>query len=329
MSHIRDRYALSGPHATSIVRLPVPGAVGDDLDVRWSATEAELHRCGASDRMVANMRDLLDATNRRGQSLLITATDEDAACCWLSGDRDSSIDVGALPALLPAVHQAGLAPASAIGASIDRTGADVYRIGAFDIEIVTTVQGDHEFVHKAASGGWSQARNQRHSEVVWERNASLIAAAIIDENAVAAAHGIVLTGDEREVRLVETELLDRQAGRVARRAVGGRHEPGTTDRLRAAVMEFRTDWKRRQVARALEDLREELGQQDRAVSGSVAVTEALADHRVKTLFVDLGTSMPHVDAMIRSALAQGASVLTSDDRRIDHGVAAMLRVPYR
>ncbi len=327
---IRSRYDLPGAHATAVVHIPTPQTVGDDLAVRWSSTEAELLRLGASPRSVGHMGDLLRSTHRRGRPLLITANDESAACCWLGYDLEPSIGVGTLPALVPALHQAAMAPASTMAAAIDRTGADVYRVGPFDIEVVKTVEGEDEHVHKTATGGWSQARHQRHSEVVWKRNASLIATSIADQSERQGADGVVLSGDDREVRLVEAELTGTRVGAVVRRNAGGRHEPGTPARLSEAAMEFRAESNRRLTARALEDLREELGQQDQAIAGSVAVLEAITNNRVKTLFIDLVGSrdVPRLDATVRAGLAHGADIVIGHDFDVDDGVAAILRMAY-
>ncbi|BAN03517.1 baeRF2 domain-containing protein [Ilumatobacter coccineus] len=327
---IRARYEQPGPHASAVVDVPKPGTVGDDLDVRWSAVESELRSLGASERTVANMGDALRATHRRGHPLLVTANDHDAATCWLGFDIEPSISLGPLPALLPAAHQAALVPAPTVAAVIDRTGADLYVVGALDLDTLRAVDGDDEQIHKALGGGMSQPRHQRHSEVIWERNAELIAAAITNECASTGANGVVLTGDEREVNLVRDELVESRVGPVRPVRAGGRHEPTTPDRVRSAALDFRAERHRRLVERSLDDLREELGQRDQAIAGSVEVLEAITDNRVKTLFVDLdvGARSAHVDATIRAALAHGADLVTGTGFDLHDGIAAILRIPY-
>lgn len=330
LSAIRDRYGLAGPHATAVVHVPLPGTVGDDLDVRWHATEAMLLHLGASLRSVAHLNDLLRSTHLRGHSLLVTANDDGAAGCWLGFDVEDSAHVGQLPALLPAVHQAASSHASLVGAVIDRTGADIHRIGAFDRDFIGAVEGETEHIHKSSAGNSTHPRHHRHSEVVWERNAALIATRIAEEAARLSASGAVLTGDDREVQLVEEQLASGGVGSVGRVQAGGRHETMTPERLHRAGCEFRDELHRAHVARSLDDLREELGQQDQGLEGSVEVLEAITENRVKTLFVDLsvGAREPHIDAIIRAALAHGADIVTGHEFGVHDGVAAILRMAY-
>lgn len=330
LAAIRERYEQPGPHATAVVDVPKPGTVGDDLGVRWSAVESELLTLGASPQSVRHASELLDATHRRGHPLLLTANDDGAECCWLGFDIEPSVSVGALPALLPAAHQVAVAAAPTIAAVIDRTGADLYVVGALDLDTLRAVEGDDERIHKASSGGLSQPRHQRHSEVIWERNAEMIAAAITSECERAGTIGVVLTGDEREVALVEADLVESRVGPVSPVHAGGRHEPTTPERVRTAALELRATLHRRRVERALDDLREELGQRDQAIAGSVEVLEAITENRVKILFVDLevGAGTPHVDATIRAALAHGADLVTGIGFEVTDGIAAILRMPY-
>ncbi len=328
---IRARYDLPGPHATVVLDVPTPGSVGDDLGVRWSVTEADLLHLGATSEAICHMGDLLESTHRRGQSVLLTANDENAACCWLSFDIHPSNTVAALPALAPALHEAGLGAAPTVGAAIDRTGADVYRVGTSDIERVTTIEGEGELVRRNAAGRWLRARRQGHREVLLERTAALIAAGIAIKADRLATTGIVLTGDEREVALVKAQLDNGRARTVLCAHAGGRHEPDTSERIRTAALAFRSDRDQQRTDRALDDLREELGQQDRAVAGAVEVLEAITENRVKTLLVDrvIGGRAPHVDAIIRAALAHGADLVVGHDFDVRDGIGAILRVAYR
>ena len=329
MSSIRTRYDLPGPHATVILDVPNPGTVGDDLGVRWNSTQADLSRLGVSQATVQQMDELVRSTHRRGRPLLMTGNDTSAAFCWLSFEIEASMSWGTLPALIPAIHQARLVPSPVIGAVIDRVGADLYWAGAHEIMLLTQIDGEDEQVHKAASGGWSQARSQRHSEVIWDRNASLFVD-INDSIEQFGAGAVALTGDERAVQLVEARLDDQGAGAVVRCMAGGRHEPGTPERLRTAIDDYRSERNRRETSTALESLREELGQRDQGLAGSIEVLEAIKDKRVKTLFVDLvtGRRTPHVETSVRAAIGQGADVVIGTDFEVRDGIAAILRAAY-
>ena len=95
-------------------------------------------------------------------------------------------------------------------------------------------------------------------------------------------------------------------------------------------MEFRAESNRQLTSRALDDLREELGQQDQAIAGSVEVLEAITNNRVRTVFVDLATGRraAHIDATVRAGLAHGADIVIGHDFDVHDGVAAILRMSY-
>jgi hypothetical protein len=330
ITDVRSRYELAGPHVTVIVRVPTPGTVGDNFDLRWKATKADLHHLGASQNAVEQMDALVVSTERRGHPLLLTANDDSATACWLGFDIEPSMTVGSLPALVPAIRQVTTASCPTVAASVDRIGADVYSVDAFDIGLVATVDGEDEQIHKATSGGWSQKNHQRHSEVLWERNAALVAAEIESQVTRLGADAILLTGDDRAARLVHSDLSQDSVDAVARRQAGGRHEPETVERLRQAVLDERRERTAALIAAELASLREELAQQDRAIDGSIHVLEAIAENRVGTLFVDIveGRRDTHVDAIVRSALNHGAHMVVGPDLAVRDGLAALLRIPY-
>lgn len=334
MTDVRNRYELPGPHVTVIVPVPIPGAIGDDFDLRWKATKNDLHRLGASERAVGHMNTIVASTERRGHPLLLTANEDSAVACWLGFDIDPVATVSSLPALVPAIRQLTTESSSTVAAAVDRIGGDVYSVDAFDITHVATIDGEDEQIHKAASGGgsggWSQQRHQRHSEVLWERNAALVAAEIKAQVTSIDADAILLTGDDRAVSLVETDVLHERVEAVVHRQVGGRHEPGTVERLRTAVVEERRERMAAAIASDVQRLREELGQHDRAIDGSIQMVEAIAENRVGTLFIDAveGCREDSVDAIVRAALAHGARVVVGSDLAVRDGIAALLRIPY-
>jgi hypothetical protein len=326
---VGTRYDLAGPHTTAIVPVAVPGTVGDDFTVRWSATRADLAHLGASEPALARLDDVVSSVHRGGHTLLLTANDETAAFCWLSFDIEPLLQVAPLPALVPAIREIS-ASSTIVVAAVDRVGADIFEVGQFDITPIHTVEGEHEQIHKAASGGWSQPRHQRHSEVTWERNATLIATELARVADRARATTVLVTGDDRAVHLVEDHLEGQSRHRVAQCHAGGRHEPETPTRLLDAARAERWADAAAVCERQLDDLREELGQHDRAIAGSVEVLEAITENRVGTLFVDIdeGRAVHHVDAIVRAALAHGAQLVVGAGFEVDDGLAALLRAAY-
>lgn len=333
IDQIRDRYELPGPHVTATLRVPSPEAVDDDLTTRWRSLERELLGLGASRRSTGLLDELLGSMDRSkdrsGRTLLVTANDESAASAWIGHDLNASIHIGALPALVPALHQALPGRTSTIVAAIDRTGADIFLVDAIDIDLIRSVEAEDERVDGAASDGRSSARNQRHRELVWERNASLVARILDDEAVLRGADEVVFTGADGEVRLVEAEFAGGTVGSVVRLAGVDRHEPGTPERLRAAALDFRSARSRDLTDRALAELREELVRHRRAVAGSNQVHEAITEQRVATLFIDLdaGRHSHHVDATVRAALTHGVDIVTGTGFEVRDGVAAIIKMP--
>lgn len=323
------RYRMPGPHATVVMPISPPGSPGNDMEKRWSATRADLRRLGADESVLERLDAAVAALPPSGYEALVTATADSSAYCWLlNPTRGPSMRVGDLPSLVPALAEVERRPRVVV-AAVDRVGADISLVDHAHIELVRSVEGDKDGIHKSAGDGHDQARRQRHSEVVWERNASEVARAI---SRLVAGHGapvVVLTGDRRAIDLV-AERVARPNLTVHSAHAGGRHEPDTTRRLLAAAIAAADA--RQAVARQtdLERLEEELGQQDLAVDGAVHTLEAIADHRVSMLFVDRDgwDEHDHVDETIRAADADGAAVCVVERAPITEGVGALLRRPY-
>lgn len=328
------RYDRPGPHATVVLPIPVPGRARNDLDKRWHATKANLRHLGATDRVLQHVEDAVGALAQCGFDALITADEHDAAYCWLT-NSDSDIDVGEMihvgphPTLAPAIAEIDRRP-SVVCAAVDRVGADVFVVDHAHIEHVNSTDGERDGIHKSAGDGADQARNQRHSEVIWDRNADLVAAAIADRITRGAATPVTLTGDGRAIELVTRHLAAAGIRNVQHVSAGGRHESATRRRLLEAAMTVAANAQSNAIEHDLERLREELGQRDLAVDGDVHTREAIADARVATLFVDSGRwrEHPHLDETIHAAGAQGGSVVVAPAPDIADGLAALIRRPY-
>lgn len=331
---VHERYQRPGPHTTVVMPIPTPGDPRNDLTVRWHATRNDLAHRGAREASLQRLDELISAIEPRGRMALLTADDESAAWCWLARTPTPELlRVDTLPALLPALAEAAHR-GPILGAVIDRVGADVVGIEHLELTSLSTVIGEEEHVHRGAPGGWSQARYQRHSELVWERNAALVATELAARAEVLGTDLVVITGDERATALVAEQLTAHPELRVRRVEAGGRHEPGSPSRLHeAALAERQSDIEARH-AELLTRLAEELGQNDLATSGAVKTLEAIATDRVGTLFVDLdhalGTSVEagESDAIARAALDHGAEVVVTSKLDVLDGIAALLRFPY-
>ena len=326
---ITRRYRLPGPHVTVLMPIPMPGQVGDDLAKRWSATMVDLRRLGADDAALGHLDAAVEALPRSGYDVLLTANGDDAAYCWLTKPSTAPfMRVDALPSLVPAFVEMDGRP-KVVAAAIDRIGADLFTVDHAHLDAAGDVEGESERIHKSSGDGSDQARNQRHSEVIWDRNAHEVARTVAETARKVHASHVVLTGDRRAVDLVAGHL-DNQRLTVTSVQAGGRHEPDTPLRLLAAAMAVATEAQARKVREDVDILTEELGQQDLAVDGEVHTLQAIADHRVAQLFVDADTwtERAHVDETIRAAVSDGGTVCAAPIPRLADGVAAMLRRPY-
>jgi len=326
---VLDRYRLPGPHVTVVMPIATPGRAGDNMNKRWSATRADLRHLGADEDALRQLERLVTSLPPSGYEALVTANAESAAYCWLiTPTGESMMRVGSLPSLMPALIEMGRRPC-VVTAAVDRVGADLAVVDHAHLEALRSVDGEEDGIHKSAGDGWDQARNQRHSEVIWERNASEVAKEIGRLATKYRAQVVALTGDRRAVDLV----ADRVDGpNLTVRAVqsGGRHEPDTRLRLLAAAISVASDTQAAARHADADRLAEELGQQDLAVDGEVHTLQAIADHRVAKLFVDADswTDRTHIDETIRAAHVDGAEVCPTSTPALTDGVGALLRRAY-
>ena len=323
------RYQRNGPHTTAVMPMPTPGQVGDDLTTRWNATRTDLSHLGASDAALTHLDRAVAALAPCGHNVLISADDSDAAYCWLTRPATRSfMHVGQRPTLVPALAEVGRRP-GVVAAAVDRAGADLFVIDHADLHSDGVVDGKHDRIHKSAGDGNDQAKNQRHSELVWNRNARAVA-----DTLIALAHRwhathVLLTGDQRAVDLVRSHVTARDNLSVQSVRAGGRHEPDTGLRLLAAAIATAVAAQQAANEVDLAWLAEELGQDDRAVEGEVRTLEAVTTGRVKTLVVDSSRLdvANHVDDAIVTAAATGANVIATHAPLLQDGVAALLRRP--
>lgn len=326
---VLDRYRLPGPHVTVVMPIATPGSAGDNMNKRRSATQADLRHLGADEDVVRRLDQLISALPPSGYQALVTANADSAAYCWLvTPDSDAMMRVGSLPSLMPALIEMGRRP-RVVTAAVDRVGADLAVVDHAHLEALQAVEGDDEGIHKSAGDGLDQARNQRHSEVVWERNASAVAKEVSRLASEHRARVVVLTGDRRAVDLVADRVVGPNVSvRVAQ--AGGRHEPDTRLRLLAAAIAAATGAQSAARQAETDRLAEELGQQDLAIDGEVHTLQAIADHRVSMLFIDAESwaGHAHIDETICAASIDGADVCATSAPELTDGIGALLRRPY-
>lgn len=320
------RYQRPGVHATVVMEFPTPGQVGDDRMVRWHVRRSELVDAGATTASLEQLDALVRGLEPRGETVLLSADDTDAAFCWLI-DRtvDHLAHVGPCPALLAAYDElADRTPV--VIAVVDHLGADLFRLDHLDLTEIGSVQGEEVEIDPQVRG--DQAGYQRRVQVVYDRNADTMAREITEHAARAEARLVLLTGDDREVRAV-TDRLDTHRFTVVGVQAGARRDLDLTARLRqTAIEQSLTDRQTRRDA-AVARLHEELGRHALGVDGRDATAAAAAEGRVATIFVDRSAAPDDTDSLLRDTLLHSGNAVVADDLRVTDGVAAILRYAAR
>lgn len=329
LASVEDVLARSqrpGPHATVIMQFPSPGQLGDDRMVRWHVRRSELVDAGASDASLAHLDELVEGLERRGETVLLSADDIDAAFCWLIDQTVVQLtQVGPCLAMLAALDELS-ERTPVIAAVVDHLGADLFELDRLDFTEIASVKGDHVQTHRHTGG--DQAGYQRRAEAVYERNADAIAGQITEHAVHAGAQLVVLTGDDREAAAV-IDHLDTHRFTVVAVQAGSRHDPHVADRLRRAAIEQSLIQRRTRRAAAVAQLREELGRHALGIEGREATATAIAESRVATTFIDREAIADDNDALARDTLLYGGTVVVADDLGAADGVAAILRYAPR
>lgn len=331
ISQVKDRYHRPGSHLTVVLTIPVAGSGTTALETSWHSREVELRHAGASKSAIEHAGSMVRSLPATGRTALVTANDHDAAWCWLY--RSPGLDggfVGRMPRLLPVIaevqHDRML-----LGAVVDRAGADLYGMSTARAEPIATIEGDREFIHRGAPGGWSQHRFQERAERTWELNATLVAERLTAEATAADAAAIVLTGDVRACGFVLEHLPTELRLRSEEVAAGARHEPNSAERLAHEADRARAEIVDHEYRERLDRLAEEVGKGRRGVVGFGPTVDHMAGGLVETLFI-ADQLPPHdwFDFAAQQALDASADVIVlpkGDERLGRDGVAALLRRP--
>lgn len=326
LGDITTRYRRPGPHTTLVTRLAVPGDKGDNFAARWHATQSDLARIDATKLSIDHLSAAVDLLTHNGNFVLLTADDDSAAYCWLTDPNTAEfMRVADTPCLVPALDEV-VETGTVIGGIVDRLGVDMFVIDHIEMlhDSSRTDVIDEESVDRSRR---RRRRLRPHARLEWRAGAARTAeqlGQLADRN---AASLIVLTGDDRTVAGVAEEL-SRQTHRPVRVVeAGDRKTPTSRERLHLAAHQAIRELRTQTFGVAVDRLREELGQHDRAVAGAVATLEEISQHVVDTLFVDptRWTESEHIDEIIRAALATGARVIPAERLDVDDGVAALLR----
>lgn len=346
----------SGPVASVyLTTLPdVENAAQRSLQ-HWKALRGELEQAGAPADLLDAVEQQVPDAHQHGAALGVVAAPGVLHVEHHPVPPPSDVGrYGPLPAVLPLLRWRQTTPPVVVVLA-DRKGADLRALRR-DRPSVAREAGGQDFpLTKVHAGGWSSRRYDERVERTWEENAEDVAAEVARLTEQVDARLVVAAGDERALALLTRELdaplADRfrilDGGRAA--GAGGVDDEELAEAVAEAV-DADTD-------RVLAVFEEERGQDDRAVEGAAATTEALSRAAVDVLLVaedlderrtawfgpaptslsttpeelramgvDTPVEAPLVDVLVRAALGTSAGVrIVPADRAPKDGVGAVLR----
>lgn len=279
-----------GPFASVSMDATRTDASGDqEVALRARAHATRLREAGApADVVEAVMDAVTSPTLRHGEvGRLVVANGSGVVLDLLLPERPVREQTlwGPVPQLLPAVRALS-GSTSYLLAEVDSSGADLQVVGALGDHVdASTVEGEHDVLHKVPGGGWAHRRYQMRVEDSIERNADTVAEAIGSEVSRRGVDLVLLAGQDKPVASVLERLPGQAADRAVRLHSGGR-AAGTDDQARdrevSEVLRRHDDDRRTEV---LERFAGAQARQREAVQGLDSVVEVLQKGQVDTLLL--------------------------------------------
>ncbi|MUL40437.1 hypothetical protein FZ103_04455 [Streptomonospora sp. PA3] len=260
-----------------------------EIDLRWRGLRDELARNGADEATLKALDSAAGGVNGipgpQGEALF-AAGGELIAAYTLSGppprDRASVLPVPD-PVELVCDLDDGL---PYVVVAVDREGADVYAYPAYgNLSEERHTSGATLHINKVPSGGWRQKHHQRHTEEVWFANAAEVAQDVEEAVKNVQAAAVFVGGDERALGKVRQHLSHRTGEMLIEISGGSRADPDAIAELRKSVEE---GLRRTAVALRsglMEDFRQDLNREGRAVQGLYATCDALRSGQVERLLM--------------------------------------------
>ncbi len=348
-----------GPFLTVYIATPgdIENAAQDNV-AGWQAQRDRLVAEGATEDALLAIDDLVPTAHEHGAALYAIAGEKELhhVSYWAAPPVRTIAQWSALPVLAPVIDaRQGALPYMTVVA--DRTGADMHVISYGNEVAADTVQGDpSDPIRKVNPGGWSQRRFQMRAEDTWQHNAQNTAARMAELVGAHNPRAVFLAGDVRAVQMIQSDLPKNLGASVI--VVDGSRANDSGETISQSEIDHHlAKMEMEDTAALTEKLAEEMGQHDRAVTGTAGVTKYLQMTAVEVLFVhpaaaegstvwvgpspehiakraddlealsvDTPMQVPLADGMIRAALLSGAGVRVVprlDDT--DEGVAALLR----
>jgi peptide chain release factor subunit 1 len=172
----------------------------------------------------------------------------------------------------------------ALVAVIGRERGDLYRLRGGRLEEV--VERFDEQPRRHDQGGWSQARLQRHADVLAEEHMREVAEEL-DRRLRSLGHPRVVVVCSEEHRAEFSAALSNEARQAVIGWAHAKAHAGPAELL-GVVTPVLEQWRADQEAATVERWREEAGRNGRAASGWAATLEAASDGRVEVLLFQRG-----------------------------------------
>lgn len=263
------------------------------LDLKWQNVRRGLEVEGV-DRATIEALDAARGEHGAGDTRVLIAAHGAvhlATSLPTSLPRDI-VRIGPLPHLLPLVEALSMRVPHVVVLA-DRKGADVLAYTAAypmsDTPSETaSVTNDRFPDRKVHAGGWAAKRYSNDVEETWENSARDVAALVDRVSRDVDAGVVVLSGDDRAVRLIRQHLPSALDELVTLVGGGGRAVDGGEDVIADGVRSALGERLARDTTLALEEFSEQRGGGDRACEGLAATLAALRMAQVGTLLVGDG-----------------------------------------
>ncbi len=293
LATLQDLYHHPGPFVTVHANVSRNTEdAGDQLDARWTQTRHRLEHAGIDATLVEAIGErLLDPVDVPGEArrTIVAADGEVVFDDVLAGDSmwPEVVSVGELPDVAGWVqHVDGQVPFLLVVA--DREGADIdfYRALNRAGSDHRQVQEETPHIHKFRGGGWSHKRFQTRSENEWEANAREVAQEVRGAVHRHRPRVVLLAGDERARTAIAGDLEGIQS-EVLHVESGGRSAGSSDEALWSEVRRVLGQIEAEDQKRLTDRLEEQWGRRSEAALGLDDVVDALVQHQVETLIVDL------------------------------------------
>ena len=252
----------------------------------WKTLRAQLAEEGAAEEALAAIDPLVPDAHLHGECLAAIAN-RTGLLHTEYGPEPLVKDIGrwsALPSLLPVVAWRQSSPAH-VALVADRQGADLFAFRREGPDLHREAGGADYPLTKPNPGGWAQLRYQHRAENTWERNAENVAEELMRLASRVQARVVVAAGDVRALEMLQSEL-PAEIREIFQVVEGGRQtERASIDEISEHIRSVVDGAVAADTDALMSKLREELGENDRAVEGAKATIRALSMAQVDTLLM--------------------------------------------